>query len=63
MKHLVLILILSLAAYFGWYYASKPEKRKLKKIGARHALAVTTIIVFALAMLVLMFYNRAINIL
>lgn len=63
MRHFILLLIISLAGYFAWYYAAKRDKRRLKRLGMRHVVAVVTIIVAALAMLVSMFYNRAINIL
>lgn len=63
MKHFILLLIFSLAGYFAWSYAAKRDKKRLKRFGMRHVVAVVTIITFALVMLVSMFHNRAINIL
>ena len=63
MKHFILLLIIAFAGYFAWYYAAKRDKKRLKRIGMRHVVAVTVIIVTALAMLISMFYNRAINLL
>lgn len=63
MKHLLLILVLSLAVYFGWYYAEKPVKRLLKKLTKRHVIAVVSVFVVAFAALLVMFFNRAVNIL
>ena len=63
MKHLVLFLIFALALYFGWYYAEKPVKRLLKKLTKRHVIAVGLIFILALGGLLVMFFNRAVNIL
>lgn len=63
MKHFVLLVLFSLAFYFAWSYAAKQDKKRIKRFGMRHALAVITVLGFALAGLVLMFYSRAIGIL
>lgn len=63
MKHLLLVLLLSFTAYFAWYYAEKPVKRLLKKLTKQHVTAVAVIFVIAFAALLLMFFNRAVNIL
>lgn len=63
MKHFIPLVLFSLAFYFAWSYAAKRDKRRLKRFGMRHAVAVITVLGLALAALVTMFYNRAIGIL
>ncbi len=63
MKHLVLFLIFTLALYFGWSYAAKREKRMVKRFTKQHVIAVGLVFVLAFGGLLLMFFNRAVNIL
>lgn len=63
MKHLVLFLFIALLSYFSWYYAKKPVKGLLRKLTKQHVIAVGLVLVLAFGGLLLMFFNRAVNIL
>ena len=43
MKHLVLLIVLALLAYFGWHYTPIRTKFFIKEFLVRHALAVIAI--------------------
>ena len=63
MKQFGFLLFASLAIYFTWFYMAKKDKRILKRFGIRHMIGVLVVIVFCVGMLLLMFFNRAVNIL
>ena len=63
MKHFLLLLVLSLTFYFGWQYAERRDKRRLKRFGSRHIFAVIFILVVLSGLLLAMFHNNAVNIL
>ncbi len=63
MKQFVFLLFTSLAIYFLWFYMAKKDKKVLKRFGIRHMTGVLVVIVFCFGMLLLMFFNRAVNIL
>ena len=63
MRHFLLLLILSLTFYFGWQYAAKRDKNRLKRFGSRHVFAVIFILTTLSLLLLAMFHSSAINIL
>lgn len=63
MKQFIFLLIASLTIYFTWFYMAKKDKRMLKRFSMKHMVGVLAVIVFCVGMLLLMFFNRAVNIL
>lgn len=63
MKQFLLFFIGMLTSYFLWSYAAKSDKKRLKRFGLRHVVAVAVITTGCITLLLLMFYNRAISIL
>lgn len=61
-KHLILIVVMCFGAYFGWYYATRPAKRVVKKFTAKHIWAVVGIGVAIFLMLASAIYFRSVSI-
>lgn len=56
MRHLVLLLVVCLAAYFLWSYSSRKDKSTVRRFLGRHALKVTFIVVSLLGFLLWQFF-------
>lgn len=63
MRHLIVLLILALATYFGWAYATRKEKGQARRFFARHIKATALIVLALVAGVVWAFYTRSINLL
>ena len=63
MKHLILLLIVLVAVYFGWQYTPSRAKFFIKEFLSRHAGAVTLIWVSLWGALFFAAHNGSINIL
>lgn len=63
MKHLLLLLLLSLSLYFGWRYASRADRKAVRKFMAAHLPWVVIIVAVILAALVSLYSSGSIHLL